>query len=657
MQWYKIALKMVKEALKGRDLYDFYLLAYLSPKDLLHEVKANPEFKFYLIDKLQDLKERYVRDGVKALNAELGYIHVSISSEDEIPQAMLWFNNVNEWNLGYGGLAWGDVAKALNDIHNYPSLYDLEKDPNMTDQAMVKAFYDLIFLIDYFNDVCHNNGRALRNMMEDMQSHVVDDFLDYKKDVTDLRVLINYYNVDDEIISALKHSTHGEIPVSPEDACKSMIILHKQGSLDLETHKKLEDITLRGLTEAYVKGLSCHALRDHAFKAVDLNCIDKDKLYNIIIAYDPVTGGKDLLNRDVYGKEYLIHLIQQISLGEVSKLNRTDEYWVSEFTSMLLHKEGVTQDDLAQVALYLPSVNLEQIVYAKDPQKSNTVQSNEDYFMNFFMLIEAILDDDDASDKLMTLINRNIGMHASSHRVIDSLFILIDSMVNFYHQEGLHEMFIDMCYKVFLKMMPQVTAIDLKKTLVFYIAVNPLASPDWMNKFMVDIIIPSVVHIFTSGAKYDTYDLSNVAYNLGKVFDISFVPIEELTGMLMSKIDSCDIKMLIAYLNTVLKTSQVSDVVTYVHDNYPQSFHQFVEKLTQDLSGKNKKDDLKELAKTVSKLNTDDEIANISDNFTHQDSHLNEVITPDDTDNYSTPYEVDEQYPFLKKPHEPELIG
>ena len=314
MQWYKLALKNIKEALRSKDLYDFYLIASLQKDDMYQEFKRNPEAMYYLVDKLEKLKTRYVKDGIVAINHELKYISGQIGNDpNDLPKAIDAFNN-RTWEREYGGPAWGDVATSLNEIYGYPSLYDTLNSNNIN--FIVDAIYDLIFLIDHFNDVCHNNGRALRNMMKDMSHSRVDAFLDYKRDTNDLRTLMNFYTPDNELVEMLQGIDLEVINMSAEDAYKAAVMLQHKGQLDEATLNKLESFILQSPYTHSLFTFTKRFAKDIENAHVDLLFYTVEKLTNKMIFINEVPNVPDKLLQEVFNEiQNQDNLLDYISYG------------------------------------------------------------------------------------------------------------------------------------------------------------------------------------------------------------------------------------------------------------------------------------------------------------------------------------------------------
>jgi hypothetical protein len=172
MHWYKVA-KLKKQALKIEDLEEFYLIASITKDKMLHLLKNDEDFKNYIIKKMEYFKNKYLNDGVFAINQELSYIKEEIAASlNGLYKALKLFENRNKWSeMGfgpdYGGKGWARVTKALMAIVDSSDLYKIEHNNN---ELLTNIIYRLIFSIDHFNDICHNTGIALPKMMDKYQN-------------------------------------------------------------------------------------------------------------------------------------------------------------------------------------------------------------------------------------------------------------------------------------------------------------------------------------------------------------------------------------------------------------------------------------------------------------------------------------------------------
>ena len=299
MHWYRIAKQMIKEALRATDLYDFYLISSLYKDDMYQEFKRNPEAMYYLVDKLEKLKAKYIKDGVDAVNGELYHASSHIYGPEELSEAINTFNTAY-WDPGYGSEAWGDVATSLNNIYRYPSLYDTLNSNNIN--FIVDAIYDLIFLIDHFNDVCHNNGRALHNMMTDLNETQLGDFLDYKKDAYDLKPLMHMYSVDPELVDMFK-GVKGEqdlVKIDPNIALIYARRLQEGNALDVVTMRKLQDSLIEAVNDNPVV---INIARIVSF-AEEIQGADIPKIQSLITHYQHIN--------------YLIEFVKKVEGADVS---------------------------------------------------------------------------------------------------------------------------------------------------------------------------------------------------------------------------------------------------------------------------------------------------------------------------------------------------
>ena len=230
MNWYKKA-QLNKEAFKMNLLFDFYLIASLPKDKLLYLLNTDEDFKYYIVKKLDYIKHQYIQDGIKQVNKELKHKALGITGVEELPKAANWFNNffvdkTISWGSFYGGPAWGKVASALYDIAVFPDFQDLINQ-NISNNYLVETIYLLIKNIDYFNDLAHNSGLALNDMVSDSD---VRAFLDYKRDY-EVRALARYYSVDSQLLRATYEPFNNAV-LDLSDA-KQIIALLELGYTDL----------------------------------------------------------------------------------------------------------------------------------------------------------------------------------------------------------------------------------------------------------------------------------------------------------------------------------------------------------------------------------------------------------------------------------------
>jgi len=247
MHWYKLA-KLQKESLNMNDLYDFYLIASISKEKMVYVFDQDLEKKFYLTEKLDNIKKEYVKGGKFAINLELRHGHtkeiaeiikVFVVREDEdlLKAADIFERNVLDgedvvWPDGkYAGNAWVTIAKLIYDLSQFPDLIDYAMKKNSNNKFLVDQIYKLIFKIDHINDICHNTGIALPKMMDEYYNefrdgvvpvlenpqeevefldkkrelkYTVQDFLNYKKE-NDVKNLVNKTNIDLDLLSFLDY--------------------------------------------------------------------------------------------------------------------------------------------------------------------------------------------------------------------------------------------------------------------------------------------------------------------------------------------------------------------------------------------------------------------------------------------------------------------
>ena len=200
MNWYKFA-KLNKQAFKMELLYNFYLIASLSKEDILHYLKSDKEFKYYIVHKLNEIKNKYLKDGLKIVNGELSHRDKEIENFSDFNQAAHWFETLFRGDFAFGGPKWAEIALALYDLYLFPDLEKLYWDKS-DNSVLVEFIYKLIRKIDYFNDLAHNSDLALLNMIDDSSGGRVKYFLDYKHDY-DIKDLARFFPTDRELLGVV----------------------------------------------------------------------------------------------------------------------------------------------------------------------------------------------------------------------------------------------------------------------------------------------------------------------------------------------------------------------------------------------------------------------------------------------------------------------
>jgi len=388
MNWYKLA-QLNKEAFKMNLLFDFYLIASLPKDKILHLLNTDEDFKYYIVKKLDYIKSKYIQDGIRQINKELQHNKKSISGPEELPTAANWFykNLIGKgerrqifWSPGYGGKFWGQITSALHDIAVFPDLQDLINQ-NISNTNLAETIYLLIKKIDYFNDLAHNTGLMLGDMIDDNNTRVqnqydVRKFLDYKRDY-DVRALLPYKNTDPEILRAIQQIESPSItsakqimalidrgyinfPVEVFPAIQQTIIDSNNGMYIYTFAKHMPEADIKKLEEAIIKTGSASYIYFFAknIKGVDIqsleNALLKTKDYEIIIDFALSIPSADIGNiEDIIAAsrdaKYIYGFASYVPRANIRKLenalinaaqiNPDNAYYIVQFARNVHHAD------------------------------------------------------------------------------------------------------------------------------------------------------------------------------------------------------------------------------------------------------------------------------------------------------------------------------
>ena len=331
IDWYKKAQKTYIRDLKMKDLYNLYLIASISPQDMLYEFKQDINSLFYIVDKIQTIKAYYIKSGQKAINHELGYVGAEISAPSELSSAAYIFTH-KKFDMSYGGESWAKIAKQLHNIYQLPNLQEIAATSNLRDENSLKRIVNLIMQqiveMDTLNSLSHNTGLVLPNMIYyGLESgKEVGKFLDYKRDY-DIKTLLQFYNFDDKLVDLLK--SHGlleeKLGLNAEWLIRYARVLIKKQEANVPGAKS----ELNSIEDAIIKNSNIYELAEYMGEIVKNTGKNTEKIER---AFLEKIKGTD----DTYGVINL--LIGFASWDFAFRPNKIQEAFIFNINKLLSHK-------------------------------------------------------------------------------------------------------------------------------------------------------------------------------------------------------------------------------------------------------------------------------------------------------------------------------